>query len=72
MKTELIENGYKLCAPNGEAGLIDRKISTESKCPDCGAFSLIYQPYTKFNESGQMTSYRAFAICENCGYEIEF
>ena len=44
---------------------IDREVAEEEPCPKCGA-RMEYRP--QFAEN----SYRAFAVCVECGESIEF
>jgi hypothetical protein len=72
MNNELLENGYEKCAPGIESDSIDRVIANQSKCPECNTYSMQYTPYTKFDVNRNWISYRAFAVCQNCGYKEEF
>lgn len=57
--------GYEMGYP-GEAAEIDGPICNEAACDSCGHVGLVYHPYkTK-------TSYRAFAVCPECGEAMEF
>lgn len=44
---------------------IDRQIAQANPCPECGG-EMVYKAIV----NGK--SYRAFAVCDNCGYEFEF
>ena len=50
----------------GEAAEIDGSVCAESTCGNCKTKGLEYHPYMKKG------SYRAFAVCGNCGNAEEF
>ncbi len=51
----------------GEPGkvIIDQLVAEEAPCQECGS-------RMKFHPLIKNDSYRAFSICSECGYEIEF
>jgi len=67
--------GYSLMAPSAEAADLDRSVCERSQCERCGAEGLAYVPFTAwedFTDDHGWTSYRAFAVCLNCGFMAEF
>lgn len=61
---EAVAEGYVPGSP-GASGMIDRDIAEREPCESCGG-KVEYCPLMK----GE--SYRAFAICTECGEETEF
>lgn len=57
---------YSRGAPSFEAEQADSTTCSGSQCPICSWNGLMYYPYTKPG------SYRAFAVCPECGYTEEF
>jgi len=64
MLDELI--GYEQGAPSFDAAAIDGEVCRKNDCPECGHKGLDYEPWHKKG------SYRAFAVCPDCGYREEF
>ena len=63
----LLDDGYIMMPPlNQEAARIDRGVCAEAKCDKCWHIGLLYRPFTKPG------SYRAFAVCPQCGHATEF
>lgn len=58
--------GYSIGAPSADVAALDRPICTESECSDCGHVGMDYRPIHKGD------SYRAFAVCPECGNTEEF
>ena len=58
-------DGYRYGAPSSEAFSIDAEVAFNTPCHQCGG-RCYYVPYSKPG------SYRAFAICLDCGHEEEF
>lgn len=46
---------------------IDKEVAEETRCQNCGG-SCEYRPYVTKDNS----SYRAFAVCKQCGEALEF
>lgn len=63
-KIELYRLGYRPGPPSIEVGVMDCILADKMKCPECGV-GMHYEPWTKDE------SYRAFAICPNCGHRVE-
>jgi hypothetical protein len=71
--TELIENGeldgYQPGRPTPgiiDGASIDAEVCDKATCSNCGHRGMEYYPYV------QPGSYRAFAVCPNCGEAEEF
>jgi len=62
---DLTSDGYRPVAPDTEAADIDAQCVKRMHCRKCGG-ACYYQPYSRPG------SYRAFAICLDCGHEEEF
>ena len=70
-KQDLYEQGYRIGAPVGglvDAASIDGEICTEAACEVCRYKGIEYHPYIRDNPQ----SYRAFAVCPQCGASFEF
>jgi hypothetical protein len=65
MQNEGLEPGYP---KRGliDAASIDGEVCAESSCSECGHAGMLYKPFVGKN------TYRAFAVCEECGNEEEF
>ena len=67
MNVDYLElSGYQPKAPSYQAAAIDSQVCAESQCDECGHKGLDYRPFTKPG------SYRAFAVCPECGEAVEF
>ncbi|GAJ15936.1 unnamed protein product [marine sediment metagenome] len=67
----LYAEGYRQGAPPPgfiDAAAIDGSICSESKCDNCGHQGMDYKPFLRDNPH----SYRAFAVCPECGEGFEF
>ena len=64
-RIDLTLDGYRPGAPSAEAEAIDSDVVGGMRCRKCGGQCY----YESFSRQG---SYRAFAICLDCGYEEEF
>ena len=64
-RLDLIENGYCNRAPTVEAGIYGGDVIRKTPCRKCDG-QCYYEPWSKPG------SYRAFAICLDCGHEEEF
>ncbi len=64
-RLDLTNDGYRPGAPSAEAEAIDAQVAEDSPCRECDGPCY----YKAFSKPG---SYRAFAICLNCGHEEEF
>jgi hypothetical protein len=63
---ELID--YEQRAPSEDAQQFDGLIVQNATCPQCKHQGLEFVPYTRAFPK----SYRAFAVCPECGYTFEF
>lgn len=68
MILDLLNDGYKMGAPGIIGATIDSQVCLESKCSKCGHSGMEYHPYSK----PEVYSYRAFAVCPDCGDWEEF
>jgi len=64
-RLDLTIDGYHPTAPSTDAADIDREWAEKTPCRKCGG-PCRYEPWS------QPGSYRAFAICLDCGHEEEF
>lgn len=70
----LIADGYRQGPPPRSAGAlvdgagVDLAVAADSDCPHCGHHGLTYVAY----HIAQPRSYRAFALCPQCGLGDEF
>lgn len=62
---ELLQCGYHYGAPSAEVEELDARIVEGGRCKKCGG-KVHYEGY--HND----TSYIALAVCNECGYEVEF
>jgi len=68
---ELKDEGYRVGVPYWgliDGASIDRNICAESKCDNCGHQGMGYESYIR----DEPRSYRAFAVCPQCGAKNEF
>lgn len=63
---ELMFLGYRPGAPSYEAAEIDMQVISDTKCPECDHVGMEYRPYHTKN------SYRAFAVCPQCNFALEY
>lgn len=63
---QLQEEGYEPGAPNADSAALDRGVARESSCIECGHTGLSYEGWLRGR------SYRAVAICPECGFREEF
>lgn len=64
---DMLQDGYKCRAPSPEVEDLDRKIIGGGRCTSCKG-ALYYEPFWKADTK----SYRAFAVCTQCGHLREF
>ncbi len=64
----LLEQGYQVTAPSAQTAAIDAEACREWPCEGCGHVGLTYRPFHHPTEH----SYRAFAVCSQCGRVEEF
>lgn len=65
----LLAAGYQPQPPRGglvDGAEIDRGVCEKCTCEKCGHKGLEYRPFSKPGSS------RAFAVCSECGYSVEF
>lgn len=63
--------GYKPGTPQPgliDGASIDARVCSESKCDNCGHKGMEYHPFVR----DEPRSYRAFAVCPECGEAFEF
>lgn len=68
---ELYSLGYRQGRPTWgiiDGGSIDAEVCATSKCDNCGHYGMEYKGFVK----DETKSYRAFAICPECGNSYEF
>ena len=68
---ELYESGYRQGSPRGglvDAASIDSEVCAETECENCGHKGMEYKPFMR----EEPRSYRAFAVCPECGSSFEF
>ena len=64
-------SGYRVGRPNWgliDGASIDAQICSEVKCDRCGHQGMEYHPFVR----DEPRSYRAFAVCPECGETFEF
>lgn len=68
-------SGYRIGTPPRPTGglsvdgaAIDARVCAESKCENCGHQGMEYHPFVRDDPH----SYRAFAVCPECGEAFEF
>ena len=66
---QMIALGYRIGAPTPAAEEIDSEIARGMKCPKCGR-NMHYEGF--YCRSNGDFSYIALAVCNKCGYELEF
>jgi hypothetical protein len=77
-KTELLAEGWRNAAPGARAEEMDRSAVEDHPCSDCGASSVRYEPFTKYEgrvncwTGKPQPTYLAFAVCHGCGHWSEF
>ena len=66
------ENRYPARNPNAlvDGASIDREVAEETPCPECGG-KCEYKPFVD-KDDYRTQSYRAFAVCTECGEAFEF
>ena len=67
--SQLVALGYRCGAPTPEAEEIDSQVASRLKCPHCGS-TMYYQGWHRTGNGH--SSYIALAVCNRCGYELEF
>ncbi len=68
LRQRLLEQGYQAHAPSPEAAELDAEACREWPCEGCGHAGLTYRPFWHPTER----SYRAVAVCGQCGRVEEF
>lgn len=59
-------SGYQPGQPEGPMSDVDQEICQDATCENCGHQGCEFYPYSKPG------SYRAFAVCPDCGEAMEF
>jgi hypothetical protein len=69
----LTGEGYEIGGVSPDTERIDSAAVRGRVCGTLDCFSaLAYVPWTMRGDDGQLRSYRALAVCEDCGYLEEF